>query len=60
MRRNYCQACSFAKFGIKTRIAIPHTCGTKGVISEVKYPYMPTREELDMYLKRLKELMQED
>jgi hypothetical protein len=27
MRRNFCQACSFARFGVKTRIAIPHTCG---------------------------------
>jgi hypothetical protein len=26
MRRKFCQACSFARRGVKTRIEIPHTC----------------------------------
>jgi hypothetical protein len=60
MRKNYCKACSFAKHGVKTRIAIPHTCGIEGVrLKEPpKYQYVPTREELDKYLARLKELME--
>jgi hypothetical protein len=27
MRKSYCQACSFGRFGVRTRIDIPHTCG---------------------------------
>jgi hypothetical protein len=60
MSRNFCQACSFARFGVKTRIAIPHTCGGNPVFPKVKHQYIPTREELDKYLKRLEELMRED
>jgi hypothetical protein len=26
-KRNYCQACTNDKFGIKTRVAALHTCG---------------------------------
>jgi hypothetical protein len=60
MSRNFCQACSFTKFGVKTRKYIPHTCGKENIkIKPIKYQYMPTRKELDMYLKRLKELMEE-
>jgi hypothetical protein len=58
MRRNFCQACSFARDGVKTRIAIPHTCGDGGRQEPVKHQYIPKREELDLDLKRLKELME--
>jgi hypothetical protein len=60
MRRNFCQACSFALHGVKTRIAILHTCGCNPVIESPKHQRLPTREELDKYLARLKELMEED
>lgn len=61
MRRNYyCQACSFARDGVKTRKAIEHTCGKDGMLIRVEREYIPTRRELDMYIARLKELMQED
>jgi len=61
MRKNFCQACSFARDGVKTRKAIPHTCGKPLVFIEpVKHPYIPKREELDKYLQRLKELMEGD
>jgi hypothetical protein len=60
MRRNFCQACSFAMDGVKTRIAIPHTCGDPIVTKAVKHEYVPKREELDKYLARLKELMEYD
>lgn len=33
MRRNYCQACTFARFGVRTRRDIPHTCGINEVNS---------------------------
>jgi hypothetical protein len=26
-RREHCQACTFVKYGVKTRKNIPHTCG---------------------------------
>lgn len=26
-KRNFCQACSNEKFGVKSRIAVEHTCG---------------------------------
>lgn len=60
MRRNYCQACSFARDGVKARIAIPHTCGDpdRPRPAPVKHQYVPKREELDKYLARLKELME--
>lgn len=62
MRRNFCQACSFARDGVKTRIAIPHTCGEPDRLrpAPVKHPYIPKREELNKYLARLKELMDLD
>jgi hypothetical protein len=60
MRRNFCQACSFARDGVKTRISIPHTCGTNPIIKAEKPAYTPKREELDKYLARLKELMEGD
>lgn len=59
MGRNFCQACSFAKFGVKTRKAIPHTCSKPVERPMVKHQYIPTQEEVDLYLKRLKELMGE-
>lgn len=58
MRRNYCQACTFARFGVKTRRAIPHTCSAGYTFPPVKHQYIPTREELDKYLAQLKELME--
>lgn len=60
MRRNYCQACTFAKYGVKTRIDIPHTCDGKGITVKEEHQYTPTREEMDKYLVRLKELMEEN
>jgi len=60
MRKNYCQSCSFARAGVKTRKYIPHTCGLDGMPIRAKRQYIPTREELDKYIARLKELMQED
>lgn len=60
MRRNFCQACSLAKNGVKTRISVPHTCGGEGQREPVKHQYIPKRVELDMYLKRLEELMKAD
>ena len=60
MRRNFCQACSFARDGVKTRIAIPHTCAGAGRPEPVKHQYIPKREELEKYLARLKELMELD
>ena len=60
MRRNFCQACSFLRDGVKTRKAIEHTCGLdpKQWPKPSKYQYIPKREELDKYLERLKELME--
>jgi len=60
MRRNFCQACSFARYGVKTRIPIEHTCDGTNIPVSPKHPYVPTREELDKYLARLKELMEEE
>ena len=60
MRRNFCQACSFARYGVKTRIPIEHTCDGSNIPKSPKHPYVPTREELDKYLARLKELMEPD
>jgi hypothetical protein len=62
MRRNFCQACSFARYGVKTRLPIEHTCGLDSGQWPVppKHPYIPPREELDKYLARLKELMEDD
>jgi len=46
---------------VKTRIAIAHTCGIDGDMPpRIKHEYIPTREELDKYLKKLKELMEAD
>lgn len=60
MRKQYCKACSFAAHGVKTRINIPHTCGKDGPVPKVDRQYIPTREELNKYLARLKELYEED
>jgi len=59
-RRNFCQACSFIRQGVKTRIPIEHTCDGRNIPESPKHPYVPTREELDKYLARLKELMEPD
>jgi hypothetical protein len=45
---------------IKTRIPIEHTCDGTNIPEPPKKPYIPTREDLDKYLVRLKELMEED
>lgn len=29
-RKNFCKACSNEKFGVKTRVAVEHTCGEDG------------------------------
>lgn len=60
MRRNFCQACSFARYGVKTRIPIEHTCDGSNIPESPEHPYVPTREDLDKYLARLKELMESD
>lgn len=59
MRRNFCQACSFARHGVKTRIAIEHTCDGANIPKGPEQPYIPAREDLDRYLARLKELWDE-
>lgn len=59
-RRASCQACTFARNGVKTRIAIEHTCGGNPVFPKARNRYTPTRRELEKYLKRLEELMKED
>lgn len=48
------------RYGVKTRLPIEHTCGLDPDKWRVppKHPYIPTREELDKYLARLKELME--
>jgi len=58
MRRNFCQACSFIRHGVKTRVPIEHTCDGSNIPESPDVPYVPTREELDRYLARLKELME--
>ena len=61
MRRNFCQACSFISNGVKTRKPIEHTCDGSNIPKPPPMQqYIPTREELDKYLARLKELMGED
>lgn len=60
MRHNICKACSFARYGIKTRIEIEHTCDGTNIPEPPDHPYEPTREELDKYLAKLKELMEKD
>lgn len=57
-RRDICKACSFIRYGIKTRIEIEHTCDGSNIPEAPKHEYVPTREELDKYLARLKELME--
>lgn len=60
-KRNFCQACSFLRYGVKTRIEIPHTCGGDGSdIIRPKHEYVPTREDMEKYLAKLKELMEAD
>lgn len=58
-RRDFCKACSFARYGIKTRIEIEHTCDGSNIPESPKHEYVPTREELDKYLDKLRELMTE-
>jgi hypothetical protein len=58
MRRNFCQACSFADRGVITRIPLDCTCGENRPVKRRNEVYEPTREELDKYLERLKELME--
>ena len=60
MRRNYCKACAFIANGIKTRIPIEHTCDGTNIPEPPKHEYIPTREELDRYLARLKEVMEKN
>lgn len=55
-RRDYCQACSMNRFGATSRLEC--TCGQN--IPRKKHEYIPTREELDKYLQKLKELMEAD
>ena len=31
MSRNHCKACHNQKFGVKTRLPVPHTCGGREV-----------------------------
>ena len=59
-RKQFCQACSFARYGVKTRIAIEHTCDGRNIPVSPKHQYIPTREELDKHLAKLRELMQDD
>lgn len=62
MRKQYCQACIFARNGIKIGKSIDHTCseGRYTGPTAPKFNWVPTRQELDMYLERLAELMEED
>ncbi len=61
MGRHSCKACTFTRNGVKTRIAIEHTCAEGTYTGPVKkHQYIPTREELDKYLAKLKELMDPD
>lgn len=55
-RREFCKACSFARYGIKSRIE--HTCDGTNIPESPKHEYIPTREELNNYLAKLKELME--
>lgn len=50
------------RHGVKTRIPIEHTCDLSPDQwpKPPEHPYVPTREELDKYLARLKELMEGD
>jgi hypothetical protein len=48
MRRNFCQACSFEKFGVKTRLSIPHTCGEKQTTMSIKSAEPLRRIRLDL------------
>lgn len=36
-RINVCRACLNERSGVKTRIAILHTCGTNGIIDDEKF-----------------------
>ncbi len=62
MRKEFCQACSFARSGVKTRRSIDHTCseGRYTGPPPPKKQYVPTREELDKYIARLKEFWDEE
>ena len=43
---------------MKTRIEIEHTCDGTNIPEPPDKPYVPTREDLDKYLAKLKELME--
>jgi hypothetical protein len=58
MRHEPCTACFFARFGVRTNRYIAHTCDGLPMPQRPSPPYIPTREELDKYLARLKELME--
>lgn len=60
MRRNFCQACSFNAYGVKTRIEIPHTCGLDSPPPPVEKHRETTKEEIELYIVKLKELMEGD
>lgn len=60
MRRQFCQACSFAAYGVKTRIEIPHTCGSDSPPPPVQKHRETTKEEIELYISRLKEFWDEE
>lgn len=62
MRRNFCQACSFLRYGVKTRKNIEHTCGLEPDEWPIppRHQYEPTKEEMNKYLSHLKNLMMAD
>lgn len=54
MRRNFCQACLFAYYGVKTRIAIEHTCGLeKKPWYERKPVSLPSSNNAELQAKKL-------
>lgn len=57
MRRNFCQACAFNRHGVRHRLEC--VCG-QNVPPKKSEPYVPTREELDKYLSRLRDFWDEE
>lgn len=56
-----CKACSFAKFGIKTRKSIPHTCNKIPVIIDGELKHVnSTTEEYENVLQRLIRLLKKE
>lgn len=37
MKKNFCRACHNLQFGVKTRIAVPHTCGLADITAYAFY-----------------------